>query len=370
MITEKNLNKKGGVMSNFAKYRDGLEVSENVFKTLAKFSPDGVMDVFASDQHGSYIKLTNAFYKHIGVEKEATDDDVRNVCRRFAKHLKGEVTAALFNHLAYLSEGFKDLLGEDILLIGRLEHTKAIEVDGGKGKLARLAVEPEEVADKVDGFKTLVYLNPDHKESWEKNKEWLMDVFERCKKLGKPLYNETLYLQQPGESNVEKAKKLPDVLIKMAEDFSPYGNFYKTQVPVLWVEEGGKIVKICSPQTVRETAIEMEKISPRPLLLLSAAVDFEQYSVQYGSVCDLVSGPMCGRAYFKEAFTMEETKDWDSLENSFVKIAIPRIRQIRTLAKVMAKSWWYKFDWMSDEAKALIKESREIKPGVKGDFGY
>jgi hypothetical protein len=36
----------------------------------------------------------------------------------------------------------------------------------------------------------------------------------------------------------------------------------------------------------------------------------------------------------------------------------------------MSKPWWYKFEWMSDEAKSLIKESREIKSGLKADFGY
>ena len=233
-----------------------------------------------------------------------------------------------------------------------------------------MAIEPEEIADKVDAFKTLVYLNPDHKESWEKNIEWLSNIFEKCKKLEKPLYNETLLADLPGETKLQKAKKLPEALIKMAEDFSPLGHFYKTQVPVLWVEEDGKIVKVCSPEVVRDVTIEMEKISPRPLLLLSAAVDFEQYAIQYGTVCDIVSGPMCGRAYFKEAFTDTETKDWDTLEKSFVKIAIPRIRMIRTITKIMSKPWWYKFEWMSDEAKSLIKESREIKSGLKADFGY
>ena len=357
-------------MAVFARYKDGKEVSEEVFKVLAKFAPDGVMDVFASDQHSSYKKLTNSFFKHIGEDKEATDDDVREVCRRFAKHLKGHVTAALFNHLAFLSEGFRELLGSDILLIGRLEDTKPIEVDNGRGKIARLAVQPEEVADKVDAFKTLVYLNPNHKESWEKNKEWLADISERCEKLGKPLYNETLFSGEPEDSKADKAKKLPDALIKMAEEFSCFGNFYKTQVPVLWVEEDGKIVKVASPKVIREVAEEMEKISPRPLLLLSAAVDFEQYSVQYGTVCDLVSGPMCGRAYFKEVFTDPKTKDWDSLEESFKMIALPRIKQIRTLAKVMGRPWWYKFEWMSKEAESMIKREREIKPGVKADFGY
>jgi tagatose-1,6-bisphosphate aldolase len=354
----------------YARYKDGLEVSENIFKILAKFAPDGVMDVFASDQHSSYLKLTNSFLKHIGENREANDEDVKEVCKRFARHLRDAVTAALFNHLAILTPGFKEALGENILLIGRLEHTKPVELDGGLGKVARLAIEPEEIADKVDAFKTLVYLNPDHKESWEKNKEWLAGVFEKCKKLEKPLYNETLLADLPGETKLQKAKKLPEALIKMAEDFSPLGHFYKTQVPVLWVEEDGKIVKVCSPEVVRDVTIEMEKISPRPLLLLSAAVDFEQYAIQYGTVCDIVSGPMCGRAYFKEAFTDTETKDWDTLEKSFVKIAIPRIRMIRTITKIMSKPWWYKFEWMSDEAKKLIKEGREIKPGLKADFGY
>lgn len=358
-------------MAIFARYRDDkLEVDDRLFKVLAKYSPDGVMDVFASDQHNSYLKLTNAFFKHTGEKKQAIDEDVKTVCRLFAGCLRGKTTAALFNHLAFLSSGFKGLLGEDVLLIGRLEDTNATIVDNGRGKLAKLAVEPEEVADKVDGFKTLVYLNPNHKESWDKNKAWLADVFERCKKLGKPLYNETLFLEEPGDTKVDKAKKLPEVLVKMAEEFSPYGTFYKTQVPVLWVEDNNKIVKSCSPDVIRDTAVEMEKISPRPLLLLSAAVDFEQYSVQYGTVCDLISGPMCGRAYFKEAFTDSQTKDWDTLEESFRRIALPRIELIRTLSRVMAKSWWYKFEWMSDEARSLISETREAKPGVTADYGY
>ncbi len=357
-------------MAVYARYKDGVEVDEKLFGVLAKYAPDGVMDVFASDQHNSYLKLTNTFFKHIGESREATDDDVKEVCRRFARCLRGETTAALFNHLAFLSPGFKELLGEKVLLIGRLEDTNATVVDNGRGKLARLAVEPEEVADKVDAFKTLVFLNPEHKESWEKNKEWLRDVFERCQKLGKPLYNETLLLEEPGEGKADKARKLPEALVKIAEDFGPYGHFYKTQVPVLWAEDGQKIARISSPDVIRKTAAEMEKISPRPLLLLSAAVDFEQYSVQYGAACDLVSGPMCGRAYFKEAFSDSQTKDWDSLGESFKRIALPRIRQIRTLSKVMAKSWWYKFEWISEEAKRLISESREIKSGLRGDFGY
>lgn len=357
-------------MENFAIYKDGVGVSEEIFTTLARYSPDGVFDVFASDQHSSYLKLTEAYFKHIGVNKKPDDNDVKEVCLRFAKHLGGNATAALFNHLAYLTPGFREILGKDVMLIGRLEDTNTESVDGGIGQIARFAVKPEEVAHAVDGFKILVKLNPDHKKSWEKNIEFASQAFEAAKKFHKPLFTETLLFQLPGESKTDFAKRLPEGLIAMAKDFGPLGHFYKTQVPLLWIEEDGKIINIASPQVVRDTAVEMERISPRPMLLLSAAVDFEQYCAQYGIVSDMISGPMCGRAYFKEAFTSSSTKDWDSLERSFVRIAIPRIQTIRRLASAMSKPWWYKFSSMTEKAKSMIKTDERKMPSVKADFGY
>ncbi|MCM8764303.1 MAG: hypothetical protein NC830_02920 [Candidatus Omnitrophica bacterium] len=353
-----------------ASYRDGVGVSEEIFATLARYSPSGVFDVFASDQHSSYLKLTEAYFKHIGVNKKPDDNDVKEVCLRFAKHLAGNATAALFNHLAYLSPGFRETLGRDVMLIGRLEDTNTESVDGGIGQVARFAVRAEQVAHAVDGFKILVKLNPAHKKSWEKNIEFATVAFEEAKRFNKPLFTETLLFQLPGESKADFAKRLPDGVIAMAKDFSPLGHFYKTQVPLLWIEQDGKIVQIASPQVIRDTAKEMEKISPRPMLLLSAAVDFEQYCAQYGIVCDLIAGPMCGRAYFKEAFTDPLTNDWDTLEKSFVRIAIPRIRIIRRLASAMSQPWWYKFSSMTDDARTTIKAGPRQMPSVKADFGY
>jgi len=358
-------------MGTWAKFPDGVEVSEEVFRALAKFAPTGSLDVFASDQHGSYKKLGQAFLKHIGENREATDEDVRDICRRFAEALGGNSSAALFNSLAYLSEGFRDLLGPKVMLIGRLEDTKTEEVDDGLGQLARLYEKPEEVAGKVDGFKTLVKLNPDHEDSWKRNQEWLADVFERSCKLNKPLFNETLIFQTPGESKADMAKRLPDAVVKMAEDFSPYGHFYKTQVPMLWAEDNGEITRVSSPQVVRDATVEMDKVVKRPMLLLSAAVDFEQYAAQYGIVSDIVAGPMCGRAYFKEAFTDPATKDWDTLAESFRRIALPRIDQIRSICRVVSRPWWCKFTEIADEAKAVVRMDAKPKAeGVKADYGY
>ncbi|GAJ18972.1 unnamed protein product, partial [marine sediment metagenome] len=52
-------------MPTWAKYSDGVEVEENIFRTAAKYASDGTMDVFASDQHNSYLKLTTAYLKHV-----------------------------------------------------------------------------------------------------------------------------------------------------------------------------------------------------------------------------------------------------------------------------------------------------------------
>lgn len=342
-------------MTTYARYPDGFEVSSEVFEVLAKFAPGGTLDVFASDQHGSYQKLTSAFLKHIGEDREGTDEDIREVCIRFARSLGGASTAGLFNYLVYKEPGFRETLGEKVMLIGRLEESASTPVDGGKGQLTETAVPPEEAAEYMDGFKTLVKLNPDHKDSWERNRDWLADIHERSLKVGKPLFNETILIPNPGESKAQLARKLPDGVVKMAEDFGKYGHFYKTQVPVLWAEENGGVSRISSPKTIRQAAEEMARIVPRPMLLLSAAVDFEQYAAQYGIVADLVAGPMCGRAYFKETFTDPATTDWDSFEASFKRIALPRIAQIKVLAEKVSPPWWHKFDYISDEAKILIK---------------
>ncbi len=359
-------------MAAWAEYADGATVSEGVFRVLSRYAPQGTLDVFASDQHDSYLKLFQSYLDHVGQKRDATDDDVRDVCRRFAQALQGTPSAALFNHLAYLSPGFRQLLGEKTMLIGRLEDTRTEELDGGRGQLARLSVEPEEVADKVDAFKTLVKLDPDHEESWKRNRDWLQSVFEKACALGKPLFNETLILQRPGESKPDMARRLPEGVVRMAEDFGPYGHFYKTQVPVLWMEdEDGAVERISSPDEVRSVAVAMYSTVDRPMLLLSAAVDFEQYAAQYALVSDLFAGPMCGRAYFKEAFTMPQARDLDTLAGSFARIALPRMRQIKSLAEKVSPPWWHKFTSMADEARAAIDTAGKPRGGgVQADFGY
>jgi len=270
-----------------------------------------------------------------------------------------------------MSEGFRDLLGPEVMLIGRLEDTTTEEMDGGLGQLARLNAQPEEVAGKVDGFKTLVKLNPDHEESWKRNQEWLQDVFERAQKLDRPLFNETLIFQRPGESKADMARRLPEAVVRMAEDFGPYGHFYKTQVPMLCAQDEGEITRVSSPQAIRDAMVAMDKVVDRPILLLSAAVNFEQYAAQYGIVSDIVAGPMCGRAYFKEAFADPDTKDWDSLQTSFRKIALPRIQQIRSICRVESRPWWARFTEIAEEGKALIQmDAKPAAEGVDADGGY
>ena len=357
-------------MSDYARFPDGVGVPEATFKILAKYAPSGDLDVFASDQHNSYLKLSQSFLDHVGDKRKSTDDDVTEVCRRFARALAGNSTAALFNALAFDSPGFRDLLGDSVMLIGRLEDTNTVSGDDGRGQLAQLACRPEEIAGKVDGFKTLVKLNPDHPDSWKRNRDWLADVFDRAQKLERPLFNETLIFQLPGESKADMARRLPEAVVKMAEDFSPLGTFYKTQVPMLWTAEGGSVETVSSPQVVRDATVAMTRVVQRPMLLLSAAVDFEQYCAQYGIVSDLVAGPMCGRAYFKEAFTDPAVKDWDTLEAAFARIALPRIALIRSLADAMSRPWWSAFSEITDDAKALVNSDRKAVSGVDADFGY
>ena len=56
-----------------------------MFRLLAKYAPGGTLDVFASDQHGSYLKLIQSYLKHVGETREATNEDVAAVCRPLPK---------------------------------------------------------------------------------------------------------------------------------------------------------------------------------------------------------------------------------------------------------------------------------------------
>lgn len=355
----------------WARYADGLSISKDAFKRLANVAPNGILDVFASDQHGSYLTLLDSFLGNTVEPRKAEDDDVRRTTRAFATVLAGTCTAALFNHLAYADPGFRAQIGANVYLIGRLEASATETVDGGAGKLSKLEVPPERAAEFVDGFKTLVNLNPDHRESWDRNRDWLADVAERCQQLGKPLFSETLVIQGPNESRAAYADRLPEALLQVAEEYSSYGTFYKTQVPLLWIEDGnGNVQEASGAEMVRRTCMRIASVSPRPLFLLSAAVDFAQYAAQYAIVADLVAAPMCGRAYFKESFTAASATTWDGMFQAFKRIALPRVRQIRELSTARSRPWWHALEWISAEGRQLIQTGPRNLPSVAADFGY
>ena len=71
-------------MVKWAEYADGAAVSENVFRVLAQYAPTGTLDVFASDQHNSYLKLYQSYLDHVGEDRDSTDDDVREICGSMA----------------------------------------------------------------------------------------------------------------------------------------------------------------------------------------------------------------------------------------------------------------------------------------------
>jgi len=360
-------------MAAYARFGDGVEVGEEVFKALARFAPDGVMNVLACDQHNSILKLLTQFFENAQAKgkspdeypAESSDADVTRACQIFARALGRVPNAALFNHLGFKSEGFRELLGAETMLIGRLEDTNFLTTSEGKGQIAHLAVQPEEIAGQVDGFKTLVKVDPAHREAWEKNLEWIQDIWQRARKLGKPLFNETLYTPG-GASKRELAAGLPEALVKIARDFGAFGDFYKTQVPMLWLAGNGAAARVSSPEVIRKTTEAMAVVVDRPLLLLSAAVDFEQYAAQYGIVCDLVAGPMCGRAYFKDPFADPEVADWQALEAAIAQVAVPRMEQIKRLAAATSKPWWHKYAWMSPDARTALPESarKQLQPDL------
>ena len=340
-----------------ARLRQPAQITDGMFRVLAKASADGVVDVFASDQHGSFLKML-AQAPGLVPSGQPTDKDVGKAGWHIARALPEGVTAALFNNLAFGLPKFLDQLPKRTMLIARLERSKFDTTPDGKGQVPVLDVEPVQAKQYgAKAVKILLKLNPDHKVSWKSSYDWLMDVWQKCLKLDMPLFNEVLY-DVPGMSKVELGKRLPKALVKMAEKFGSIGTFFKTQAPFLWVEDEGKLVRVCDPDTVRQVTKTVDEIVPLPVLLLSAAVDFDQYMYQFCLAAENICGPMCGRAYFKEA--PKVAKNWRDLEEKIKQIAHPRIAAIKALTSHACQPWWQKMR-LSPEAKKMLNSGARMK---------
>ncbi|MFA6255155.1 MAG: hypothetical protein WC675_03975 [Patescibacteria group bacterium] len=343
--------------SVYAAFADGTRVEEKVLRVLKRFAPDGHLDVLACDQDNSFRSMLKKFHTNCRAAGGRTEDypevpedlHVTILSRLLARTLGRGHHAALFNQLGFKKGGFREDLGEETMLLGRLENTKFADGPDG-GQVAQLAIEPEEADPYVDGFKTLVKVDPAKPASWEANLAWLRDVDARCKALGKPLFNETLYTPPADVSKLVMAQNLPGALLKIALAFGPFGTFYKTQVPLAWVEG----VAVGHSGGIRTNIGFMAELIKRPLLILSAAVDFDQYALQFASIADLAVGPMCGRAYFKDPFSDPAVSNWELLEHAIAEIALPRMKLIRGMMQNVGRPWWADFKEVSPAAKTLL----------------
>ena len=117
-----------------------------------------------------------------------------------------------------------------------------------------------------------------------------------------------------------------------------------------------------------DIARKTDEISPLPVLLLSAAVDFEQYMLQFSYAAPHIAGPMCGRAYFKEITGL--ARSWGDVAFQFRMLAIPRIDAIRKASRKMCQSWWAKME-LGGQAKKLVRPAEmSAGPDIKVEGGY
>lgn len=349
-------------MDVYAKYPDGVEVSKSSFNTLATHVPRGTLDVFASDQPHSYAAFMSALFERAGAHRQVTESVTTELCRAFAEAIRGTSTAAAFDHLAFRGADFRSLLGSDTLLIGRIDEDGVAAADPSAATLAALAVRPEDCVADVDAFKTIVKLDPDHRQSWEHNLEWLEDVYARCRKVDKPLFNETQLARRAGEPDDSLARRSLESLVQIAATFGPYGDFYCTAVPALWTNNGRKIC-INESGEVRKCAEDIDEVVHRPLLLVASDLDYSHFSAQQALVSDIFTGLVCGPAYFRELFTVVPTNEVVSVMESFRCIVLPRIRERKNLAETAGRLWWNEYSWLSSEARSLLGDTK-TQPAV------
>jgi len=347
-------------MAPFAEFADGVEINRKTFERILQLAPNGVLSIFVCDEYNTLARLLNSFYEsarkanpRLSFPQRVLTSDVIRLSSMLISIFKKYSNVVLLNGTALSDSDIVDVLPRyKTKAIARLESYDFRINTLDNGFLPKLDVEPEEIADRVSGFKVLIRVDPECEDSWGKNRNWLEDICIRCRRLNMPLIVESVYSSPRDMLSEDRIKNLPDVLLLMAQSFGKFGHFYRTELPAIWVNRGKGSSSV---RDVTDIAMAIDRWSHRPVIL-SGSGDFINCLAQYAQALDYLSGFALGTAYFEDAFSANFSEfSLDSLKDE-IKKKLGRIHNISELASRVStkKAPWWSFCKMSDEAKSLI----------------
>jgi tagatose 1,6-diphosphate aldolase len=186
----------------------------------------------------------------------------------------------------------------------------------------------------ADAVKLLVYYEPTHTESAQRQRALVEQVRQECDEHDIVLLLETLSYPFRGEEKTSPSylDRKPTTVIDTARHLSPLCDVYKAEFPGTLGHE--------SDQRLTVNLQALNEASRKPWVLLSAGVDFPDYEKQVALALEHgASGVLGGRAFWKEYFDYDDEKN----RVHFLRTeGVRRLGTVDTLVKKGGQPWWKK----------------------------
>jgi len=301
-------------------------------------NPNGTFTMLALDQNSSFISMTRAALARAGEEREPTYAEVVAAKLDLAQQLGKKASAVLLDSVYGAWQAvcaFKFPPGTGLIV--RLERTGCETTSDGIGRLQ--AIEPGWSVAKIkrlgaQAVKLLVYYEPTHTESAERQRALVERVAAECDRHDIVLLLEALSYPLGGEERTSPSylERKPTTVIDSARHLSGLADVYKAEFPGSLGRE--------SNEQLAANLTALDEASRRPWVLLSAGVDFPDYERQVAlALAHGASGILGGRAFWKEYFDLDVPAERLGFLRSE---ATRRIALIDRMVKRQAQPWFKK----------------------------
>ena len=299
---------------------------------------NGTLTMLALDQNSSINKMAKEALRRLGEEREPAYEELVRAKLNMAQVLGKKASAVLLDSIygawqAVCAMKFPWRVG----LIVRLEQTGSETTADGSGKLT--LIEPGWSVAKIkrmgaDAVKLLVYYEPTHTESAERQRALVERTASDCDEHDIVLLLETLSYPFQGEEKRSPSylDRKATTVIDTARHLSGLCDVYKAEFP-------GTLGRDSAAQ-LADNLKALDEASRKPWVLLSAGVDYPEYESQVAlALAHGASGVLGGRAFWKEYFSF----DGEAARVHFLRTeGLRRMAAVDSLVKKNGKPWFKK----------------------------
>ena len=321
----------------------GLGLTPGKLRGLQRISnANGTLTMVATDQNSSMISMMKKATGKEPTYAEIADAKVM-LSRALSPHCSGLLVDGYYG---YWSTVAAHAVPASTGLLIRVEKSGATKNAAGApcGE-----VEPGWSVAKIkrcgaDAVKLLAQFEPAEFDSAEKNFEFTKQMYNEC------LANDILFLLEPlhfayngekDDSPTKLARKARTV-IDTAKFLSQYCDVYKAEFPGTFGQE--------SDAKLADNLKELNDVCPKPWVLLSAGVDYDQYKKQVEMAMKAgASGILGGRAFWKEFFTYTTPAERQKFAETE---CVRRVKETDAIVKT-GTPWFKKYGMTTDNLHGM-----------------